>query len=331
MIFRKSLRRAVPYQIHAVSRRDRIRLDMNENPLLCSRKVTEALKNISSEDVSIYPEYGDFIEKIARFHGLKPENFLLANGADDAIRAVVDACVESGDEAVKLSPTYAMHEIFLRVRNAKIVEVKYKDFVFPAEEILKRISRKTRLVIIVNPDSPTGISAGKKVIIEILKRARRFNAAVLLDETYCHFAGGTYARLVKVFDNLVVVHSFAKVFGLAGLRLGLIISNRANIKELSKTSLPYAAGSAAVIAGSAAIEDREFIARVIRETSVEKNFLFRELKKIVSDVRMTGTNFLIVFFGAMEATIRKRLAEKGILVRGIDQKSFLKGYARLSP
>jgi len=326
---RESLAGVPAYQLPVASRKDKIRLDFNENIRGCSPKVLEAIRNIGADDIAVYPEYLSLVKKIANYHNVDPENVLLTNGADDAIRCVMDAYVEEGDEVIIPVPTFSMFGILARLRGARIVEILYnEDFSFPLERLLNAITERTRMVVVVNPNSPTGTSIGREDLVQILIKAGE--SVVLLDETYHHFARRSYVELIKDFPNLIVMQTFSKAWGLAGLRLGFIVSHRGNIEHLGKVSLPFPVNSLAIVAGNAALEDRRYVEEVVREVEIEKEFLCEGLRGLGLSVNMTDTNFLLVDLGIWGDKVHERLMDRGILVKNLSDLPLLKGFLRIT-
>jgi histidinol-phosphate aminotransferase len=326
---RKSLEKVTPYRLPLISRKSKIRLDLNESPFGCSPKVMEAIKSVGHEDISTYPEYQTLMEKIANYFEIKSENVLLTNGADDAIRCIIETYVEEKDEVMIPEPSYSMFDIFCKIRGAKILKVPCdKDLSFPTEKLLSQINERTRMIVLSNPGNPTGTSIKEGDLIKILKKGK----IVLLDETYWHFAKKNYTNQIKEFDNLFVVQTFSKIFGIAGLRLGFLISDEENIKNITKVALPFAVNSLAVRAGIAALSDKKFVERVVKEMEKEKRFLCQELEKFgnVLKVHKTDTNFLLVDFGEFGNEMHKKLADKNVLVRRMDGYSVLNGFLRIT-
>jgi histidinol-phosphate aminotransferase len=327
---RKGLLGVVPYPVPSYSRKDKLRFDLNESNFGCSPKVMRALKSASKSDLLIYPEYEKLNNKLAEEYNVLPSNILLTNGGDDAIRSVTDTFVDKKDEVLLPVPTYSMFELYAKLSGAKIKEVVYnRDFSFPINKVLKGISQRTKMVVVVNPASPLGSTVTRQELIEILDKAK--NSIVLLDETYHHFSGKSMAHLIKEYDNLVVIQSFSKVYGLAGLRLGCIITNHEALKEISKVAFPYAATSLAVSAAYAAMSDEDYTEKVILQIENEKKFLCSELKSIAEKVHNTDTNFIIAKFGKSSDELHEKLEDKGLLVRNIGHLPLMKGYLRISP
>ena len=332
MIYPKNhLLNIASYQLPAGARKSRIRLDLNENLMCCSPKVMEALKNINPEEIAMYPESGVLIERLTTQNNLLPENVMVTNGGDDAIRCILDTYVDSQERAIIPTPTYPMFKMLLQQRNARVIEVLYdQDFSFPAKNFLSAIGKGVRMAIIVNPNNPTGGSIQKEDLMRILERAQESEVIVLLDETYCHYASKTYIELVKEFDNLIVMQTFSKAFGLTGLRMGYVISSKFNIEQLHKINLPFPVNAIAINAALAALEDNNFIKTVISEVQKEKQFLCEELRKLNIEAIMTDINFLIVPFGENCDLVHQLLAQRGILVKNLNAIPLMQGYLRIS-
>lgn len=326
---RKTMANAKTYQIYNEARKQKVRLDLNENAWGCSPQVLEVIKKSTVEDVSLYPEYDPFIKKLAQHYHISPENLIISNGADDSIRCVFDCLVEEGDEILLPVPNYGMFDIYGRIRGAKTVEILYhQDFSFPTQKILEIASKKTKLIIIVNPANPLGTTIPENELIEILETAR--DSFILLDETYFHFVGKSYIDFIHQFENLVIIQTFSKAYGLTGLRLGCLFSSSENIHHLAKVNLPFAVNSLVLNAASAALDDQQFIKDVVKNVQIESQFLQHELSKLGIETRPCHTNFLLMKVGEKADQIYRQFQNHGILLRNLGKYPLLTGYLRIS-
>ncbi len=326
---RENLENVAVYKLPGYSRRDKIRLDLNENTRGCTPSVLEAIRNVKIDDISIYPEYERLKEKIAENQKVDPENILLTNGADEAIRCVMETYLDEADEVLVPAPAYSMFTLISDLKEAKVIEVRYSDNLsFPVTRIVDAITNKTKMIVTANPSSPIGTSIKVEELMRILEKAT--NSIVILDETYYHFSQTSFAHLIKNFDNLVVIHSFSKALGLAGLRLGYIISDKRNIENLNKVVLPFSVNSLAVVAGCAALEDTNYLSDVIFQNNQEKKYIADELQRAGIEVRMTDTNFLLVNVGEMSNKVCQKLYDRGILVKNLNEHPGLSGYLRVT-
>jgi histidinol-phosphate aminotransferase len=328
---KKHLFNLAPYKMPAGSRKEKIRLDLNENLAGCSPKVLEAIRRMNPEEIAMYPETDMLIEKIASHNHLAPENIMVTNGGDDAIRCIIDTYVDNQECAIIASPSYTMFRIMLQQNNARVVEVLYdQDFSFPIRNFLSAIGRGARLAVIVNPGNPIGTILGEDDLRRILVKTHGNDVVMVLDETYYHFCHKTNIELVKEFDNLIVMQTFSKAYGLTGLRLGYIASNRANIEQMSKINLPFPVNAVAIYAALAALEDHDHVEKVVQEIEREKKFLFEELHKLGLDVLNSDINFLLVKLDERSTIVHQQLAERGILVKNLNSFPVMKGYLRIT-
>lgn len=320
-----------PYETK--SGENKIRLDLNECLRGCSPDVIKALKKIGPEDISSYPEYEPLTEKIAQYHQVDQEKILLTNGADEAIRLIMEAFLEEHHTIVLPVPTFSMFEILAKPQKATIKKVLYnEDLSFPLQKVINAAKLDPKLICIVNPGSPTGTVLTRKDISQILNAAQ--NSILMLDETYADFSKSNISciDMISQYNNLIILRSFSKSFGLAGVRLGYIVSNANTIRNLHTVKLPFSVNSLSVIAGIAALSDIDYMKETVAKTNQEKEFLYNNLSKLLVTPVMTHTNFLVVKIGEnMDMdTIIKKLSEKGILVKSLQDYPLLSDYIRIS-
>ncbi len=326
---RKTLEGLTPYPVSKKPRSGYICLDMNENPRGPSPRVMQALQGLKKEHLYSYPDYQELYSALAYYTGIEAKNLILACGGDEAIRIVLDAFVEEGEKVLLTTPTYSMYNLLLKLRGVDLIEIPYgKDLVFPREKLFELVKIKPGAVILVNPASPTGEKIPQNTIEKTLKLFK--DVPVLLDETYHHYSGNSSVRLVQKYPNLFILRTFSKAFSLAGLRLGYVISREENITKLSLVNPPYPVSSPAVIAAISALKDQKFLAAEVKKVKEEKKFLLKELASLELEARNTSTNFMLVKFGENPLEVKKRLAERKILVRSLDNYSPLQDYLRVS-
>lgn len=316
LVPRKAVERMAPYSPPTTGREGKLRLDFNENTVGCSPHVLRILKRgLSREALAVYPEYGETRQRVAAFFGVPAGQMLFTNGTDEAIQVLINTYVDGGDRVLLLAPSYAMYRFYAEVAGAAIAEVAYRpaDLAFPLEELLDALTSDTRAVLIANPNNPTGTAIDLAGIRRILEKAE--NAAVLIDEAYFEFFGITALGLLLDHPNLFVSRTFSKVYGLAGLRLGCLFSQAENILWLHKAQSPYSVNAVAILAASAAIEDREYIQRYVAEALESRRLLCRALDRMRVPYYSSAANFVLARFGDRSIEIRDRLREKGILVR----------------
>ncbi|HTP36033.1 MAG TPA: histidinol-phosphate transaminase [Candidatus Acidoferrales bacterium] len=305
-----------PYHPPTAGRADKLRLDFNENTVGCSPSVIAALKQaVTPEDLSIYPEYGKAKEAIANYFGVTPDDFVFTNGTDEAIQVFINTYVDDGQEVLVLKPAYAMYRFYAEVAGASILDIPYPQpgLEFPLQAVLDAITPDTRAILLANPNNPTGTGVGLHGLERILSRARR--AAVLVDEAYYEFSGVTALGEIGRIPNLFVCRTFSKVFGMAGMRLGCLFSQPANIAYLHKAQSPYSVNSLAVLAAQAAVQDTFYIQNYVAEVLAARELLCLGLEKLAVSYVPSSANFVLARFGNRAIEVRDRLREQAILVR----------------
>ncbi len=323
---KKYLEKLKPYPLPSYPRRDKIRLDLNENSFGPAPQVLEVVRNASSEDIAVYPDYREIEEKIAEYVGVKKEYVVITNGADDAIKCVFEGIVDHGDRVLIPFPTYSMYEIYTDLYDGKKIFVNYgSDFVFPTHEFIKNLE-DVDLAIVVNPANPTGDKISREEFLKILEAAGK--TPVLLDETYWQFGGETFASLVEEFDNLFVIHSFSKLFSMAGVRLGYVVTR--NRELIEKVIEPFRVNSLAVKLGLASLENIEYYNGLLEKISKNRAFLVAEFNRRGLSARNTFTNFILVDAGNRADFIKSELYKRGILIKLYKSPELLAGFLRIS-
>ncbi len=212
--------RTLPSYHPPLAGRGGLRLDFNENTSGCSPRVLDRVRGLDPEALLKYPEREPVEAMVAEFLKLSPPEVLLTNGVDEAIHLLCETYLEPGDVAVIVVPTYSMYRIYAMAAGAEVVSVEAgKEFAFPAKELSQRVSKRTRLICIANPNNPTGTVADPKDLLQIARSVPE--AAVLVDEAYFEFYGKTMLAERSTAPNLFVARTFSKAYGLAGLRLGV--------------------------------------------------------------------------------------------------------------
>ena len=233
------------------SQGDYLLLDFNESTLPPSAEAVAAIRAyLEGGRVQAYPAYGNILEHLGGYTGRAPAELILTNGCDQAIEIIERALLEPGDEMITAVPTFAMTTQVAQTIGARVVGVPYAaDLSYPLEAVLAAVGPRTRLIVVTNPNNPTGSSIDEAQLRRILNL--RPAVAVLVDEAYYEFSGRTFAPLLDEFDNLAITRTFSKAFALAGLRLGYAMSNAAFVQELYKVRGPYDVNMLAVKAAEA--------------------------------------------------------------------------------
>ncbi len=240
-------------------------LDFNERTVPVSQHIKDALARFLDEDnLMVYPHYGDFCTKIASYAQVKSSQTMFTNGSDQGIDLVIRATCVAGDEIIIPAPSFAMYWQAAQVQGLSIVEVPYTDdFRFPETGLMAKISEKTKVVVIANPNSPTGTLVSQETIVAIA----RVNPGIVLlvDECYFEYTGVTAKDWIEELPNLFVLRTFSKTWGLSSLRIGYVLASEENISQLLKIRGPYDVNQLAVVAVQAALEQPNYALEYVRE------------------------------------------------------------------
>jgi histidinol-phosphate aminotransferase len=310
-------------------RRNKLRLDFNENTVGAPPHVLDFIKRyVTAADLATYPEYEHALEDLALHFSVGIDELTLTNGTDEAIQLVVNTYVGDCDEVLILRPSYAMYRFYSQLAGAKIDEVDYRPgtLEFPLEELLERITPETRAVLISNPSNPTGTGTNKKAIERVLAKA--VNAAVLVDEAYYEFSGVTVMALIDAYPNLFVSRTFSKIYGLAAMRCGCLLSQAANMAYVRKAQSPYSVNSLAAMAARIAVKDQKFVEEYVLEVLTARELLYVGFDRLKISYIESQANFVLFQAGARAAEICEELRNRGILIR--DRSHDLPGCVRVT-
>ncbi len=325
---RRALLNKQTYELPGGGRENMLRLDLNENTAGCSPRVTKALARLSPATIAMYPEYEKPAKKIARYFGVKPEEMILCNGADDCLRLFFDGFVDAGTGVLVCDPTFPMYRFYAENFGARIHALRYaKDMSFPLAEFLKALRRKPRVAIIANPNNPTGTPLDQRTLNQIAEAATE--TAIVIDEAYADFSGVTVIPWFRRFPHLFAVRTFSKAAGLAALRLGCVLGNANPISLLRAAMPPYAVNLAALVAAEAAISDRGAIQRYVREVKSLRAQFADALSAMDVHVYPSAGNFILADFGPSGPTLFRKLERRGILVRA-RTKDMGPGFVRIT-
>ena len=302
------------YEPPGEGRANKLRLDFNENTSGCSPAVLRTLRNLLPKQLAMYPEYERPTKRFARHFGVRPEELLLANGGDDALRVFFDAFVDAGSSILICEPTFPMYRYYAEIFAAQIDVLRYgPQMEFPLEEVVLELRNKPRVLFIANPNNPTGTLVPLAAIETILEAAE--NTAVVIDEAYAEFSGVTALPLIHKYPNLFVARTFSKAAGLAALRLGAVIGDRSSIALLRRAMPPFPVNLAALVAAEAAVNDKRAIRDYVRETQRVRVWFAQQLHKLGITAYPTAANFLLANFGPDGPQLFQKLERRGILVR----------------
>lgn len=294
--------------------RQGLRLDFNENTAGCSPRVLQTLRELDGETLARYPVREPVERAVAAAFGLSPDELLLTNGTDEAIHLICETYLEPGDEALVIVPTFAMYEIYAAATGARVVSIPAgRDFSFPTADVLAAITPKTRFIAVANPNNPTGAFTTLSDLAQIAKTAP--DAAFLVDEAYFEFSGETCAPRWRELPNLFVSRTFSKAYGMAGLRIGVLMGNKDQMHVLRRASSPYNLNSVALACLPDAIADQDFISDYVRQTLDGRRELESELELWGVRFWPSRANFVLMHLGERCREFISAMRGRGILVR----------------
>ena len=289
-------------------------MDFNEPPLPPPQEVVEKIVELLKNRIHAYPIYGDLLDKLGEYVGVPTENLLLTNGSDQGIDIILRCLLESGDEVQMAQPGFPMFRQIAGTLGCSVVGPQFPpDFSFPHEELKAAVNEKTRLIVVINPNNPTGSPVTQEQIEDLLKSFPHL--PVLVDEAYYEFSGDTCVSLLSSYPNLVVIRTFSKALGMPSLRLGYVVASPDFIIHLQKIRGPYDVNVVAVFAASEQLKHPEHWQGIVKhlleesKPALEKYFAENKVKYYSNQ-----TNFMLVEPPDPAAAV-KFLKENKILVR----------------
>ena len=306
-----------------------LRLDFNENTVGCSPRVLERLRRITFEELARYPEREPVEAVVAAHLGVDSDEVLLTNGVDEGIHLLCEAYLEPGDEVCIAVPTFSMYEIFAAATGARVVSVPAtENFAFPAEGLRRQINSSTRLIVIANPNNPTGAAASQEDLVLIAESAP--NAALLVDEAYFEFHGETLLREWRTRPNVFVARTFSKAYGLAGLRIGVLCGNREQMSAVRRVASPYNVNSVALACLPEALADGAYVQQYVEDVRAGRKKLQGALESLAIPYWPSSANFVLMRLGELNSAFIRGMRDRGILVRDRSRDYGCQGCVRIT-
>ncbi len=305
-----------------------IKLDANENPYGCAPRVNQALA--AYPYFNIYPDatQTELKKLLQEYTGVGAEHIVASGGSDQLIDYVLRLFVEPGDEVINCVPTFAMFRFFTELCNGALVEVpRDENFAVNVDVVKAAISKKTKIILLATPNNPTGTIIPRRDILDILDTG----LPVLVDEAYYEFTGQTVAPLVGKYKNLMVLRTFSKWAGLAGLRIGYGLFPPKIADYLLRIKEPYCVNAAALVAVRESLKNIDYLMGRVKAIITERERLFGELKKL-KFLKPYPSQANFIFCSVLNGKARElqqELQNKGILVRYFDTR-LLRNALRIS-
>jgi histidinol-phosphate aminotransferase len=314
---------------------DGLRLHQNEHTGGCSPRVLDALSRLRADAISVYPPYSRTVAACAAHLGLHPEQVALVNGMDEGILALAVACLQrradgTPAEVIVPQPAFEVFEVNAHLMDARVVTVAPgEDFAFAQDDVLAAIGARTRLVILTNPNNPTGVPvplAG----IRAVAAAMRDRGLVLVDEAYVDFGGDTFVPELDAHPNVIVGRTFSKAYGLAGLRIGLLAGHPATLAPIQRVIPVYSINVAAAVAAVAALEDRAYTDEYLRQVAESKAALYAACDRWGLTYWPSAANFVLVRTGEHTRRVLEGALGRGIYLRDRSSEPGCAGCIRIT-
>ena len=326
---RKSVRELVPYVPgmpprklgHDFGPSGPANLASNENPLGPSPLALEAAERHLSK-ANLYPDGSCHLlrEKLAEKLGVLPDQIMVGNGSNEVIEIAARTYLDSGDAAMYGSHAFIVYPLVTQAIGAAHVVSPMPDLVHDLEDMLSRITRKTKMIFIANPNNPTGTDVDRDYFEWFAEEVPK-NVMVLIDEAYLEYAEKRThldaIRLHLASDSRVIVRTFSKIYGLAGLRVGYAVSSIKTISYLNGVREPFNVNSVAQVAACAALDDEEHVRRSREHASREREYFRERLAHLGVGHAESCANFVLVDLEREARPVYEALLEDGVITRPV--------------
>lgn len=309
-----------------------IKLASNENPLGPSPLAVEAIrKNLSR--INRYPDSQGFYlkKKLAQYLKIKPSNIVLGNGSDEVIDIIIKTFVEEDENIITADITFLEYEIISKGNNRQVITVPLRYFKYDLEAIKNKINKKTKLIFIANPNNPTGTYVSRYEIQDFM-RGLPDNVLLVLDEAYDTFIDvDDFPNSLTYLNNknIIILKTFSKAYGLAGLRIGYAIAKSELTSYMEKVRQPFNVNFLAQVAATAALGDREFLRRARKVVLEGKNYLYNSLTDLGIAYVPSVANFILIDVGVDAGRVFRGMLKYGVIVREMKQYG-LKNFIRVT-
>lgn len=295
-----------------------IKLASNENPLgpssLNLESVTEALKTLNR-----YPDGSGYYlrEALSSRYSVTMDNVILGNGSNELIDIAAKTFMQSGDEAVMAHPSFIVYASAVQAVGAKPVQIPLKDYKHDLRAMLNAVTDKTKMLFIANPNNPTG-TINRNEEFDFLLNALPEDILIVVDEAYYEYVSDPeYADSIKWFrkgKDILILRTFSKIYGLAGLRIGYGLAKKEVISEMNRIRPPFNTNTIAQVAALNALKNEEHVARSRQINKEGKKYLYRELDRLGQNYIPTEANFIYMPI-ENSMVLYEKLLRMGVIVR----------------
>jgi histidinol-phosphate aminotransferase len=312
--------------------KDVIKLASNENPLGTSPKALAAIKERLS-DLNLYPDVQshNLLKALAEHLGIRSEQLTVGNGADGLIKQTCLAYLDEQSEVIVSQSSFPVYDIYTHVMRAALVKIPLKNFRLDLESMLQAINDKTKLIFVCNPNNPTGTIVTAAEAEAFTDKVPK-HVLVIYDEAYYELVDSPdYPDSLRYIrdgrTNIMIMRTFSKIYGLAGIRLGYAIAQPEILAPLNKVKEPFSVNLLAQAAGIAALEDKAFLEKTVTTNQAGRVYLYNEFERLGLSYVRSHTNFVLVKIGPQATAVQKMLLKQGVIVRpctGYDLPLFLR-------
>jgi histidinol-phosphate aminotransferase len=303
-----------------------IKLASNENPFGCSPKAKEAITAMLDQ-VHIYPDGGavELTQAVAEFLQVAPDQIIFGAGSDEVILLIARAFLVPGDETVMATHTFPQYKHNAEIEGATVIEVPLKDGIHDLDGMLAKVTDRTKIIWICNPNNPTGTMLSHAEVERFINAVPK-NVLIVLDEAYAEYnVSGEYPdsfALLKKHNNIVVLRTFSKIYGLSSLRVGYGVGHPEVIRSINQVREPFNTSSFGQKAALAALKDQDFIAFCRDKNAEGIRYLTGQFDRLGLSYYPPHGNFIMVDVQRPAGAVFESLLRKGIIVRGGHQLGF---------
>jgi histidinol-phosphate aminotransferase len=310
-----------------------LRLHLNENTGGCSPRVLEAIRRVQTSDVSTYPSYSALVRACAAHFNVDPEWVLLTNGLDEgilmaAVGHIARARAHDAETIIPL-PAFDPYPNSTAAVGARAVRVPPRPgFVFQVDEVIAAITPRTRMIFLNTPNNPTGQLIPLSDLRRIADAAP--HAVILVDEAYIEFGGQSFLPDLPRYPHVLIGRTFSKAYGLAGMRVGIVIGQPQSLDAVRAVTLPFNINGVAMAATMAALEDTEFLPRYAAQVAASRTRLYDACRSLGLTFWESAANFVLVQVGEAVPIVVQALAARGVHVRDRSKDPATPGCIRIT-
>jgi len=303
-----------------------VKLASNENPLGPSPLAIKALRS-GLKELNRYPDGSCYYLRNVLSEKLKvsTDQLIFGNGSNEIIELAVRTCISPGDEAIMAHPSFVVYSMIVQAAQGKNIIVPLRDWRHDLDTMASQITDRTRLIFIANPNNPTGTINTKAEMDRFMKKVPE-GVLVIVDEAYYEYVESKeYAdsfKYLKANRDILILRTFSKIYGLAGLRIGYGIAKASLLEEMNKVRQPFNVNSLAQAAAIEALKDENYLNRVKQLNMRAKKFLYKELEKMGVSFVPSEANFIyIVFTEEVAGKLYEKMLKQGVIVRPMGPKA----------